>query len=160
MLEATSVAGGRCVVLKKYAVPLVLAAVVAVVLVVVAVGGESPSSAPRDPMTGQTEFDIPVQDPTLVAEGDVLYQASCAVCHGTDLRGTAIGPSHLSVIYNPDHHRDAGFASAVVNGVQAHHWDFGDMPAVPQVSAEDFERIIAFIRENQRVEGFEAYPPN
>jgi len=146
--------------LKKYAVPIVsVAAVLAVVLLVVLSGGESPSSAPRDPMTGQTEFDIPVQDPILVADGAVLYQASCAVCHGNDLRGTAIGPAHLSVIYNPDHHGNGAFASAVVNGVQAHHWGFGDMPAMPQITEDDFERIIAFIRESQRIEGFEAYPP-
>jgi len=146
-------------VLKKYAVPLIAVAVIAVVIVV-ASGGEESSSGPRDPMTGKTEFDIPIQDPILVAEGDVLYQASCAVCHGTNLRGTALGPSHLSVIYNPDHHSDGGFASAVVNGVQAHHWSFGDMPPMPQITADDFERIIAFIRENQRIEGFEAYPPS
>jgi len=110
-------------------------------------------------MTGKTEFDIPVQDPTLVAEGEVLYQSSCSVCHGSDLRGTAIGPSHLSVIYNPDHHGDGSFAAAVVTGVSAHHWNFGDMPPVVGITEADFNRIMAFIRENQRVEGFEAYPP-
>jgi len=147
-------------VLKKYAVPLISVAVVVVILLFVAlVGGESSSSAPRDPMTGKTEFDIPVQDPALVAEGEVLYQASCSVCHGTNLRGTAIGPSHLSVIYNPEHHGDGSFAAAVVTGVSAHHWSFGDMPPVAGITEADFNRIMAYIRENQRVEGFEAYPP-
>jgi len=147
-------------VLKKYAVPVVSVAIVLVILAIVVVGGEeSSSSAPRDPMTGKTEFDIPVQDPQLVAEGDALYQASCSVCHGSDLRGTPIGPSHLSVIYNPDHHGEGSFAAAVVTGVQAHHWNFGDMPPVPTITEADFERIMAFIRENQRIEGFEAYPP-
>jgi len=146
--------------LKKYAVPLISVAVVVVILLLIALGGGgSSSSAPRDPMTGKTEFDIPVQDPTLVAEGEVLYQSSCSVCHGSDLRGTAIGPSHLSVIYNPDHHGDGSFAAAVVTGVSAHHWNFGDMPPVVGITEADFNRIMAFIRENQRVEGFEAYPP-
>ena len=145
--------------MKKFTAPLILAVVTVAAVLVLVTGGES-SSAPRDPMTGQTEFDIPVQDPILVAEGDVLYQASCAACHGSDLRGTALGPSHLSVIYNPDHHGDGAFASAVVTGVQAHHWGFGDMQPVPQITAPDFERIMAFIRENQRIEGFEAYSPN
>lgn len=146
-------------IVKKYAVPMIVATVVAVVVVVVLSGGGESSSAPRDPMTGKTEFDIPVQDPTLVAEGDVLYQANCAACHGSDLGGTAIGPSHLSVIYNPDHHGDGAFAAAVVTGVRAHHWEFGDMPVMPQITEADFNRIIAYIRENQRTRGFEAYPP-
>lgn len=110
-------------------------------------------------MTGRTEFDIPVQDPALVADGDVLYQASCAVCHGSDLRGTPIGPPHLSVIYNPYHHGDGAFTVAAIVGVRAHHWRFGDMVSVPGVTEDDMVRIIAFIREVQRVEGFEVYPP-
>ncbi|MEE8458013.1 MAG: cytochrome c, partial [Acidimicrobiia bacterium] len=117
------------------------------------------SSLPRDPMTGRSEFDIPVQDPVLVAEGEALYQVSCAACHGSDLRGTAIGPSHLSVIYNPDHHADGAFALAAISGVRSHHWNFGDMVPVPGLAQGDIDRIIAFIRETQRVEGFEAYPP-
>ncbi len=141
-----------------------MAAGIAVVLVGVAFvafggGGGASSALPRDPMTGKTEFDIPVQDPTLVAEGAEIYQARCASCHGADLRGTAVGPSHLSVIYNPDHHGDGAFAVAVVNGVRAHHWNFGDMPPVAGMSEADFVRVIAFIRERQRLDGFEAYPP-
>ena len=132
-----------------------IGAVVIVVLVVVMGGG----SAPQDPMTGSSEFGIPVQDPVLVAEGDVLYQENCGACHGSDLRGTDIGPSHLSVVYNPDHHGDAAFALAALNGVRSHHWDFGDMAPVPGLSQEDMDRIVAFVRENQRIEGFEPYPP-
>ena len=149
--------------MKKFLVPLgFAAAIVAVVLIVLtgSDGGDSSASGlARDPMTGKTEFDIPVQDPQLVAEGEVLYTANCAACHGQDLGGTAVGPSHLSVIYNPDHHGDGAFAMAVINGVRAHHWNFGDMPAITAVSQDDFTRIIAFIREQQRTEGFEAYPP-
>lgn len=110
-------------------------------------------------MTGRTEFDIPSQDPVLVAEGEALYRVSCAACHGSDLRGTAIGPPHLSVIYNPDHHGDGAFARAALSGVRAHHWKFGDMPPVQGIAEDDLVRIIAFIRETQRIEGFEAYPP-
>ncbi len=150
--------------MKKYLIPVavVVGVLVAIALVVLGGGGDGTDSATglaRDPMTGKTEFDIPVQDPQLVAEGEVLYQSACAVCHGSDLRGTPLGPSHLSVIYNPEHHGDGAFAVAVVNGVKAHHWGFGDMPPRPDISQEDFVRLIAFIRETQRVEGFEAYPP-
>jgi mono/diheme cytochrome c family protein len=110
-------------------------------------------------MTGQSEFDIPVQDPALVAEGDVLYRASCAACHGSDLRGTEFGPSQLSVVYQPGHHSDESYMSAMTNGVPAHHWDFGDMAPISGLTQDDMDRIIAFVRENQRIEGFEPYPP-
>ena len=56
--------------MKKIMVPAIVAGVVLAVVTIVAWGG---NSTPRDPMTGQSEFDIPVQDPVLVAEGDVLY---------------------------------------------------------------------------------------
>lgn len=135
---------------------LVAVAAVTAVLALVVFGG---NSSPRDPMTGATKFDIPVQDPTLVAEGEPLYQAYCASCHGADLRGTTVGPSQLSVVYQPGHHPDAAYVLAALNGVRAHHWRFGDMPPIPGLSQDDMDRIIAFIRENQRIQGFEAYPP-
>jgi len=148
--------------MKKYLVPLgIVAAVVAVAFFVFGgSGGGDPetSGPPRDPMTGKTEFDIPIQDPQLVAEGEALYKSTCAACHGSDLLGTAVGPPHLSVIYNPEHHGDGAFAMAVINGVRAHHYEFGDMPALPTISREDFTRILSYIRETQRTEGFVAYP--
>ena len=110
--------------------------------------------------TSPPSNDAPLEDgSTLVAEGEVLYQASCAECHGTDLRGTDKGPSHLSIVYEPNHHGDAAFALAVINGVQQHHWPFGDMKPVPGLDEADMERIVAYVRENQRIHGFEPYPP-
>ena len=98
---------------------------------------------------------IPPQDQTLVDAGAELYSANCAQCHGDDLRGTDKGPSHLSVIYEPGHHGDGAFLFAVTRGVRAHHWDFGDMPPVEGLTAADVEAIVAFVRETQRVEGFD-----
>jgi mono/diheme cytochrome c family protein len=144
---------------KRFGPPLAIAAAVVAVILLVLTGGDSSSSLPSDPMTGKTEFDIAVQDPVLVAEGEVLYQSNCAACHGADLRGTAVGPSHLSIIYNPDHHGDGAFAGAALAGVGAHHWRFGDMPPVQGITEDGLVRIIAFIREAQRTEGFEAFPP-
>jgi len=150
--------------MKKFLVPLGIIGVVLVVVIVVFAGGgsktgQASAELPRDPMTGKTEFDIPIQDPSLVAEGEVLFGANCAQCHGSDLRGTAVGPSFLSVIYNPDHHGDGAFTVAALTGVRAHHWNFGNMPVVVGLTQEDLVPIIAFIRENQRTQGFEAYPP-
>ena len=125
-----------------------------IVVLVVAVVGFGGNSSETVAGTG-----IPVQDPDLVAAGEPVYQASCAVCHGTDLRGTDIGPSHLSVVYEPNHHSDTAFVLAAQNGVTAHHWPFGDMPPVPGLTDEDIEAIVAYVRENQRINGFEPYPP-
>lgn len=102
------------------------------------------------------EVVIEPQDPELVEAGAELYAANCAECHGSDLRGTDKGPSHLSIIYEPRHHADGAFVFAIQRGSRAHHWPFGDMPPVEGLSPEDIEATIAFVREQQRVEGFES----
>lgn len=94
-----------------------------------------------------------------LAAGEVLYQAECAECHGSDLRGTDRGPSHLSVVYEPSHHSDAAFLLAVRNGAVAHHWNFGDMPPVEGLTDTEIADITAFVRSVQAQEGFEPYPP-
>lgn len=112
-----------------------------------------------DGATGAGDSNIPVQDAELVAQGEPLYQASCASCHGADLRGTDKGPSHLSIVYEPNHHGDGAFVLAALRGVRQHHWSFGDMAPVPGLSEEDLEAIVAYVREQQRLNGFEPYPP-
>ncbi len=108
--------------------------------------------------SGTTEATVPAQDSDLVAEGNVLFQAQCAECHGSDVRGTDQGPSLLSVVYEPGHHSDQAFVLAALQGVRTHHWDFGNMAPVA-LEDGDIEAIIAFVRETQRVEGFERYQP-
>ena len=94
-------------------------------------------------------------DPT-VTDGAALYEANCASCHGSDLRGTDRGPSHLSIVYEPNHHPDDAFRSAIANGARQHHWDFGDMPPVDGLSDDEVEAIIDFVRATQEREGFES----
>ncbi len=144
--------------MKRLVVPLVVAGIV---IAVVAVsgdggGGDKPSA---NTMISADQFNIPIQKAALVAEGKGLYQASCAACHGADLRGTELGPSHLSVVYQPGHHSDITFVLAARNGVRSHHWPFGDMAPVEGLSDTDLELIVAFVRETQRINGFEPYPP-
>jgi mono/diheme cytochrome c family protein len=103
--------------------------------------------------------EVDEQDPELVEQGQPLYQQHCAQCHGSDLRGTDIGPSHLSIVYEPNHHGDGAFLAAVSRGSASHHWDFGSMPPIPGLSQEDVAAITAFVREQQRIHGFEPYPP-
>ncbi len=93
-------------------------------------------------------------------DGAELYRLNCSSCHGADLRGTDQGPSQLSIVYEPNHHSDDSYRSAIANGVQAHHWNFGPMPPVGGLSAAEVDAIIAYIRSVQGREGFEPYPPN
>jgi len=100
------------------------------------------------------------QSPDVTVEvGAELYARSCAECHGPDLRGTASGPSFLSIVYEPGHHPDAAFHLAVAQGVRPHHWNFGPMLPIPGLSTEEVDAIVAFVRETQRAEGFEPYSP-
>lgn len=102
---------------------------------------------------------IPTQDAALVGLGETLYEANCAECHGADLRGTDRGPSHLSQVYEPGHHSDDAFWLAVLQGSRQHHWRFGDMEPISGLSRQDVDAIVAFVRERQRIDGFEPYPP-
>lgn len=109
---------------------------------------------------GGAASDVPeTADPALVIEGSELYQASCAECHGADLRGTDRGPSHLSEVYEPNHHGDAAFLLAVQRGVRAHHWNFGNMAPISGLTADDVAAIVAYVRAEQQNQGFEPYPP-
>lgn len=89
------------------------------------------------------------------ARGEALYASSCASCHGSDLRGTDRGPSHLSIVYEPNHHGDDAFRSAMINGATQHHWNFGAMPPIAGLDDDDREAIIDYIRSVQEREGFE-----
>lgn len=100
------------------------------------------------------------EQPSGSAAGAELYAQSCASCHGADLTGTEQGPSHLSVVYEPDHHPDEAFRSAIANGARQHHWAFGDMPPVEGLSADEVDEIIAYVRAQQDERGFEPYPPD
>jgi mono/diheme cytochrome c family protein len=95
----------------------------------------------------------------MLVTGQALYEQSCAECHGVDLRGTDKGPSHLSVVYEPSHHADGAFLVAVIRGARAHHWNFGDMPPIPNLEPDDVAAITAYVRSVQHREGFEPYPP-
>lgn len=124
-------------------------AVIAVALLIASCGGGA----------GEPDPVISPRDPPTVETGAGLYELNCAVCHGGDLRGTTTGPSLLSEVYEPGHHGDGAFLVAVLQGSRAHHWQFGDMPPVPGLGVEDVEAIVAFVRDRQRTEGFEPYPP-
>ena len=87
------------------------------------------------------------------ALGKKLFSANCAQCHGADLRGSKDGPSLLHRIYEPSHHGDAAFQLAVKYGSRQHHWNFGDMKAIPGLSADEVAHITAWVRIEQRRAG-------
>ena len=105
---------------------------------------------------------IPQPSPGLMpnpGQGKGLYTQHCAACHGTDLKGSDKGPPMLHKVYEPSHHADIAFQLAVANGVRAHHWQFGDMAPVPGLDDDEIDVIIAYIRDQQEMHGFEPYPP-
>lgn len=86
-------------------------------------------------------------------EGRTHFEANCATCHGPNATGTEQGPPLVHIIYEPGHHADITFTRAVSLGVRAHHWRFGDMPAIEGVPEEEVIRITAYVRALQRANG-------
>ena len=86
--------------------------------------------------------------------GKLSFEAQCAACHGENAAGNdGIAPPLIHKIYEPSHHGDESFQRAVAVGVQAHHWRFGNMPAIEGLTTGDVTMIIAYIRELQRANG-------
>lgn len=85
--------------------------------------------------------------------GASLFDAHCALCHGERASGTDQGPPLVHVVYEPGHHPDAAFYRAVEYGVMSHHWEFGNMAPVADVSRREAAKIVAYVRELQRAHG-------
>jgi cytochrome c553 len=89
----------------------------------------------------------------LEVKGSELFAANCASCHGPNAAGSEKGPPFVHKVYAKDHHVDGSFYNAVKRGVQAHHWPYGNMPAVEGVSDDDVTAIVAYVRKVQRANG-------
>lgn len=97
----------------------------------------------------------PPPTPAELTDGETLFNAHCARCHGVHAVGTDSGPPLIHAVYRPGHHGDEAFALAVRLGVAAHHWRFGDMPPQPQVADSQVVRIRDYVRWLQRSAGIE-----
>jgi hypothetical protein len=97
---------------------------------------EVPSTAPSTGKAVPQEYVV----------GEALFNAHCTRCHGRSAVGTDQGPSLLWKIYAPNHHSDASFYLAVQQGVRAHHWHFGNMPPIIEVTQNDVTQIISYVR--------------
>ncbi|HFC04555.1 MAG TPA: c-type cytochrome [Rhizobiales bacterium] len=95
---------------------------------------------------------IPAFSP-LAAEGQALFKNNCATCHGQNGTGTKKGPPLLNTTYNPGHHGDGAFYRAVKQGVPQHHWPYGNMAPLPDISDYQISAIVRFVRELQEANG-------
>ena len=80
-------------------------------------------------------------------EGEAIFRGvgTCNVCHGADLRGTPMGPSLLEMDVSDD-----AIRTAITRGVPAKRPGFGAMPARSEMSADQIEAVITYIRSVQR----------
>ncbi|WP_205319969.1 c-type cytochrome [Notoacmeibacter marinus] len=115
------------------------------------------SEAP-DPAMEQSDVSLSLSIPDFSTEqlaGKALFDANCATCHGANAAGSEQGPPLVHRIYEPSHHGDQAFILAALNGVRAHHWQFGNMPPVKGVSESDVGKITNYIRTIQRANGID-----
>jgi mono/diheme cytochrome c family protein len=115
----------------------------------------SPMHSGADTAAAKPVDEVVIPELSQIAlQGKVNYEQSCAACHGVNVAGTDKGPPLIHSLYRPGHHPDEAFVSAVVNGVTAHHWKYGNMPPVPGgVSEAKMRWIIKYIREMQVANG-------
>lgn len=113
------------------------------------------------PNTSRIAEGDPIVEVALPAElsaqetmGRTAYDGLCAQCHGANAAGqNGIAPPLVHVIYEPTHHGDEAFWTATQQGVRAHHWQFGNMPAIDGLTRADVKNIVAYIRALQRENG-------
>lgn len=100
---------------------------------------------------------VAVQLPEIAGQaaiGQRIFESACASCHGLNAAGTKdVAPPLVHKIYEPSHHGDEAFQRAVANGVNGHHWPFGDMPPVKGLTRGDVAMVVSYIRDLQRANG-------
>ncbi|MCF3595050.1 cytochrome c [Rhodobacteraceae bacterium LMO-12] len=121
--------------------------------------GAGHSMVPPD--TSALAEGAPIAQVTLPAElsanaemGKRAFEAKCAQCHGEDAAGqNGVAPPLVHILYEPNHHSDMAFVMAAKNGVQSHHWRFGNMPPVEGLTDADVKMIARYVRELQKENG-------
>ena len=84
--------------------------------------------------------------------GLVALAPECADCHGRLAQGTSRVPNLIHPDYGPAKRSDAQFRRAVREGMPSRK-GYGEMPATPGMSEHNLNRMIALVRELQRVGG-------
>ena len=138
---------------------LILTGVVAVIIAAyLLISGEANSiddnAASKIDNTAIVAIELPVELSKVAQIGKLAFQSNCLVCHGENAVGqVGVAPPLIHKIYEPSHHGDESFQRAVAVGVRAHHWKFGNMPAIKGLTRGDVKAIIAYLRELQEING-------
>ena len=86
--------------------------------------------------------------------GKQAFEASCISCHGENAASIGcVAPPLVHAIYERRLHGDESFQQAAAVGVRAHHWKFGNIPAVEGVTRGNIKMVTAYIRELQHANG-------
>ena len=117
---------------------------------------QSQTAAAVDPAPGAAMVTVSLPE-NLSAQaqlGKRAFEAKCAVCPGQNAAGqNGTAPPLVHRIYEPGHHADYAFQMAAKNGVQAHHWTFGNMPPIQGLTPSDVSNIVAYVRALQQANG-------
>jgi len=109
------------------------------------------STQPTQPTKAALSSAVPAEFQT----GETIFNTSCSACHGKQATGTDHGPPLVHKVYEPNHHGDQAFQRAAANGVQAHHWQFGNMPKIEAVTPADVDQVVKYVRWLQRQAGIQ-----
>ena len=86
--------------------------------------------------------------------GKQAFEVSCVSCHGENAASIGcVAPPLVHAIYERRLHGDESFQQAAAVGVRAHHWKFGNIPAVEGVTRGNIKMVTAYIRELQHANG-------
>ncbi len=100
--------------------------------------------------TGTIKAAEEIQIPFHLGKGQMLYQKYCSSCHGAELNGSDKGPPLIHPFYKPSHHGDKSFYRAALQGARQHHWEFGDMPAVAEMTPGKMDKLVPYVRYYQQ----------
>lgn len=115
---------------------------------------EAADAAGREIGGTLVQVEVPERLSAEAQAGKENFEVFCAQCHGPSAAGReGAGPPLIHKVYEPSHHGDLAFAMAAMQGVRAHHWNFGDMPPVEGVTEGQIAEIVAYVRELQRNNG-------
>jgi len=109
------------------------------------------STQPTQPPQATASGPVPAE----FQPGETTFNANCSICHGKQAAGTDHGPPLVHKVYEPNHHGDQAFQRAAANGVNAHHWQFGNMPKIDAVKPDDVDQIVKYVRWLQRQAGIQ-----
>jgi len=140
--------------MNKLTLGLVLAAILGTAVYFLRPNPLLPETTTADTGSAMVAVTLPDQLTTAAQIGKTAFEAKCAACHGINGAGQlGVAPPLIHKIYEPSHHGDESFFRAAQNGVQSHHWQFGNMPPVADLTKADIKGIISYIRELQKANG-------